>query len=164
MYEDLKENEQIICVRYSAVEDNEKKKTRNTFIVFKSFQELEDKREELRKKHKCDQIDISWRVISSDDINFNTYQEQAFTTAEYPNVGNNIEYAALGLGEAGEVQNAVKKIQRDDKNNVTDDRRDEIIKELGDVLWYVAACASELRIPLSEIAKTNLKKLKERYK
>lgn len=77
---------------------------------------------------------------------------------------NNLEYPTLGLaGEAGEVANIVKKIQRDDQGIITDARRDKLRDELGDVLWYISACADELGITLDEIAAFNVNKLAQRH-
>lgn len=41
--------------------------------------------------------------------------------------------------------------------------RERIVKELGDILWYVSMEADFFDIPLSEIADTNSKKLAARY-
>jgi NTP pyrophosphatase (non-canonical NTP hydrolase) len=91
------------------------------------------------------------------------YQEKAGTTALYPNVGENPYYAALGLaGEAGEIANTIKKIMRDDDGTITDEKRKEVKKELGDVLWYVACTASEMGLNLDEVAQANLDKLASR--
>jgi NTP pyrophosphatase (non-canonical NTP hydrolase) len=46
--------------------------------------------------------------------------------------------------------------------NMTDERRDAIIKELGDTLWYAAAVATELGVSLSDVAAGNLEKLRDR--
>jgi NTP pyrophosphatase (non-canonical NTP hydrolase) len=45
---------------------------------------------------------------------------------------------------------------------MTDERRALIIKEIGDVLWYLSAACNELNISLSEAALTNLEKLCDR--
>lgn len=91
------------------------------------------------------------------------YQAFARSTAVYPNIGNNLWYPALGLaGEAGEVADKVKKIYRDSTGLIDITTRNQICKELGDVLWYVAAVASELKIPLSMVVKMNVSKLKSR--
>jgi NTP pyrophosphatase (non-canonical NTP hydrolase) len=42
---------------------------------------------------------------------------------------------------------------------LSDERFDKLSDELGDVLWYVAALASELGVPLEAIARRNLRKL-----
>ena len=65
-------------------------------------------------------------------------------------------------GEAGEVANQVKKIIRDDGGELTTARTAKIIDELGDVLWYLAAVASDIGISLNDIAYANLYKLRQR--
>ena len=95
----------------------------------------------------------------------NRYQEEAWETAIYPSQGNNLYYPALGLaGEAGEVCNKIKKIMRDQHGVPTPEQKQEIGKELGDVLWYLATLATELDSHLSCIAVTNLEKLADRKK
>ncbi len=96
-------------------------------------------------------------------MNLSEYQEKALTTALYPNQGSNPYYPALGLGgEVGEVLNKVKKIMRDHDGKLTDEYREILKKELGDVLWYVAALATELGLNLDEVAGLNLEKLASR--
>ena len=97
-------------------------------------------------------------------MNFKEYQEKASVTALYPNRLSNLEYPTLGLtGEAGEVANIVKKIQRDFGGEVTDEVRGKLKDELGDVLWYISACADELGLTLAEIAEFNVEKLAQRH-
>ncbi len=97
-------------------------------------------------------------------MNFEEYQNKAKETALYPNRLNNLEYPTLGLtGEAGEVANIVKKIQRDHGGQLTDDIRLKLKDELGDVLWYISACADELGITLTQIAEFNVEKLAKRH-
>ncbi len=94
---------------------------------------------------------------------FDIYQALALETAEYPNVGENIEYPTLGLcGEAGELANKVKKIQRDHDGVFTVNMKISLIKELGDVLWYAAAIASEIGIDLATVAAANIASLSDR--
>ena len=96
-------------------------------------------------------------------MELNEYQKKAKETAMYPNVGENITYPVLGLaGEAGEIANRVKKIQRDEDNVLSKETKETIIKELGDVLWYVAILASELDSDLESVAKLNIEKLASR--
>jgi len=93
----------------------------------------------------------------------NRYQEESWETAVYPEKGNNLYYPALGLaGEAGEVCNKIKKIMRDQHGVPTSHQKNEIAKELGDVLWYVGALATELDSHLACIADSNMDKLKSR--
>ncbi len=110
------------------------------------------------------------------------YQQLATTSAIYPGQGTpfGLMYAALGLAEAGEVQNKVKKIFRDDGviefvsggldeggyetyfKPVSEDRKQQIAKELGGLLWYAAACCNEIGLKLSEVAAGNLLELASR--
>ncbi|HPW39210.1 MAG TPA: nucleoside triphosphate pyrophosphohydrolase family protein, partial [bacterium] len=70
-------------------------------------------------------------------MNFNSYQQAAAQTAVYPNLGNNFVYPTLGLvGEAGEVAEKIKKVLRDDNGQLSAEKKQELMKELGDVLWY----------------------------
>ena len=96
-------------------------------------------------------------------MNFDDYQTKAVETAIYPNQGDNLYYPALGLaGEAGEVCDKIKKIMRDCDGIPTDEQEMEILKELGDVLWYVANLCEELDCDLSHAAVLNLEKLGSR--
>lgn len=114
------------------------------------------------------------------------YQRIASGSAIYPGAGSilGLAYCALKLnGEAGELAEHVGKAMRDDgvinaRVNAPDDlgyrkgevvlcplnpiKRELIVKECGDVLWYVAAIARELNMSLSEIAAENLNKLADR--
>lgn len=106
---------------------------------------------------------INLKGLLMSELTFSEYQEKAKETALYPNVGNNPYYPTLGLtGEAGEISNKVKKIMRDKDGAIDDETRDDIKKELGDVLWYVAAVASEFGLNMGEIASKNYEKLKKR--
>src|SRR6476469_8870998 len=97
-------------------------------------------------------------------MNFEEYQSAASRTALYPKRLSNLEYPTLGLtGEAGEVANIVKKIQRDHGGTITDEVRGKLRDELGDVLWYFSACADELGLTLDEIAAFNVDKLAKRH-
>lgn len=86
----------------------------------------------------------------------NTYQEQAaeFITPE----ADNENYLVLGLcEEAGEVaKHFAKKIR--------DGNFDEkvVIKELGDVLWFVAMSAKKVGYSLEDVARVNIYKLRDR--
>ena len=73
-----------------------------------------------------------------------------------------ISYTGLGLGEAGEAQNKIKKILRDSGGVPTAEQRKEIAKELGGILWYVANCADEIGYTLDEVAALNIEQLRSR--
>ena len=103
--------------------------------------------------------------MHNDYYQMNRYQEEAWETAIYPEKGNNLYYPTMGLaGEAGEVCNKVKKIFRDQHGVPTKEQKLEIAKELGDVLWYVAALLSEIDSHLGCVADDNIKKLRDREK
>jgi len=92
-------------------------------------------------------------------MKFSEYEELAIQTAIYPDT-HKILYPALGMaGEAGEVANKVKKVVRDGPDKQPEDWREQIASEVGDVLWYCAALARDLEIPLSVIAAQNRDKL-----
>jgi NTP pyrophosphatase (non-canonical NTP hydrolase) len=96
-------------------------------------------------------------------MEFSQYQEQSRRTATYPHAGDDMTYPALGLcGEAGEVAEKVKKTLRDDGGVLSDERRDALARELGDVLWYLSQLATEAGLELEEIAAENLDKLLSR--
>ena len=96
-------------------------------------------------------------------MDFKEYQGLARSTAIYPNIGNNFIYPTLGLcGESGEVAEKVKKIIRDDQGIVTEEKRELLKKEIGDIQWYISNLATELGLDLNDIAETNIKKLKDR--
>lgn len=99
------------------------------------------------------------------------YQELALLTAKYSDNarvliagGESVAlYPFLKLaGEAGEVADKMGKCIRDDDAIVSAGRRRELMLELGDVLWYVAACSRELGYSLSHVAMQNLAKLQDR--
>lgn len=96
-------------------------------------------------------------------MEFREYEQYAKRTAAYPDLGNNLTYPTLGLaGEAGEVAEKVKKLYRDDNGHLSTERRDAIVKELGDVLWYICMIAHEIGVPLEEVPKANIAKLSSR--
>lgn len=97
-------------------------------------------------------------------MNFSEYQKYAAETAIYPGRGEgNLFYPSLGLaGESGEICEKIKKIYRDDSGVVSEEKRELLKKEIGDVFWYCAALASELNLDLNSIAELNISKLSSR--
>ncbi len=92
----------------------------------------------------------------------NDYQAAALTTAIYPE-DKRIIYPALGMcGEAGEVADKVKKVIRDNAQNFTAEKKREIAKEIGDVLWYCAVLSHDLGFTLEDVAQMNIDKLQSR--
>jgi NTP pyrophosphatase (non-canonical NTP hydrolase) len=105
--------------------------------------------------------------MDSSNLTFAEYQGQANELATYPQVGSNLIYPALGLaGESGEAADKVKKTWRNQgltsANGYSESQKLELAKEISDVLWYIAALAMELGIPMEEIALMNLAKLHDR--
>jgi len=89
------------------------------------------------------------------------YQQAAVRTAPKDKDFNQlIDLCALGItGEGGEVADHVKKIlHHGHEVNET-----EIIKELGDIMWYIANMAICLGYTLDEVAAINIDKLQKRY-
>lgn len=96
-------------------------------------------------------------------MEFKEYQAKAHETAITPKIGEMFVYPTLGLaGEAGEIANKIKKIFRDKKGVVAKEEEEELKKELGDVLWYVAELATQLNLSLEEIAALNIERLHSR--
>ena len=95
-------------------------------------------------------------------MKLNEYQNRARATAIYPR-HTALAYCVLGLtGEAGEVADKVKKIIRDNDGVLTKESKQEIAKELGDVLWYLANLSAELGFDLQSVAEMNIQKLVSR--
>jgi NTP pyrophosphatase (non-canonical NTP hydrolase) len=97
-------------------------------------------------------------------MELNEYQERALDTAKYEE-NLKIVYPALGLGsEAGEVQGKVKKWLRGDygAGELSEEKKEDLKGELGDVLWYIAVLARDLGLKLEDVAKANVAKLKSR--
>lgn len=100
-------------------------------------------------------------------MDLNLYQRATADTALYPGAGYGtmeaLSYATLGLaGEAGEIANKVKKVIRDDNGVLTVEKAQAISDELGDVLWYLARVAEEVKTALNAVAEKNLDKLNSR--
>lgn len=92
-------------------------------------------------------------------MDFSVYQSATATTAIYPAEGA-LYYVTMGLtSEAGEVAGKVKKALRDENGHISEERRQAILDEVGDVLWYCARIADELGMDLNVVAKNNLDKL-----
>lgn len=99
-------------------------------------------------------------------MTFDEYQKRALTTViSDGNEFNDLLHWVLGInGEAGEIAEKVKKIIRDKGGNVSAADKQELGKEVGDVLWYLAVFAHHLGISFDDAAEANLKKLGDRKK
>lgn len=97
-------------------------------------------------------------------LDLNDYQNKAMATAVFPKEYGDV-YTALALnGEAGELAELVKKKIRGDYDDRLEELRQKLKLELGDVLWYVAACATVWGFELGDVANSNLDKLADRHK
>jgi len=97
-------------------------------------------------------------------MDFNEYQKAALTTAKHVDHGTlDLCHWALGLsGESGEIAEKVKKLIRDSNQELNDETKQLLVKELGDVLWYLAVFADHIGADFETVAKTNLDKLQSR--
>lgn len=68
------------------------------------------------------------------------------------------------VGESGEMAEKFKKLIRDKDGKISSEDKAEILKELGDILWYVNSVAHLLGSSLEEVADGNLKKVLSRQK
>lgn len=91
-------------------------------------------------------------------MDLNEYQKLAMVTRLET---ANTDYALLGLvGEIGELYSYIAKSIRDDYSL----DRDHVKKELGDLLWFLAALAEDSGLNLADIARANIEKLQARQK
>lgn len=98
-------------------------------------------------------------------MDLNDYQQRASKTATFdPNDAvYSLMYLSMGLaGESGEVIEKLKKVVRNDDGVMSEEKRIEIVRELGDVLWYLSQFARVLNVPFSDVAEANIKKLSDR--
>ena len=107
-------------------------------------------------------------------MEFNEYQKRAqkydtFSYEKFVKAGAKVSETGvvekvLGIaGEAGEACDKIKKVIRDNGGVVTEEKRKEIVKEFGDVLWYLAMVSRYLGVDFNEVAEMNLEKLEDRY-
>lgn len=100
-------------------------------------------------------------------MTFDEYQEKAIETLAGTHALGDLNASLIsqvfGLtGESGEVADKFKKIIRDKQGVLTDQDKKEIIKELGDVLWYVNSITTLLGSSISEVARLNIEKVHSR--
>ena len=103
------------------------------------------------------------------------YHEKAMTTNQESS--DNITYSLLGLNaEVGEINDKIAKWRRKGLVNINDNKlvfttsaeveathlRNELLKEVGDVLWFCAHISRQLGSNLEDVAKMNINKLRDR--
>lgn len=100
-------------------------------------------------------------------MNIDEYSQKAIATLTnnyaYGTITPQLMGQVLGLSdESGEVLGKIKKILRDKAGVMTEDDKKEIVKELGDILWYINSVSHLLGSSLEEVAKANNEKLASR--
>lgn len=103
------------------------------------------------------------------------YHEKAMTTNKESS--DNFTYSLMGLNaEVGEINDKVAKWRRKSIADIRDNKlvfttsseveathlRNELLKEVGDVLWFCAHISRQLGSNLEEVAKMNIEKLRDR--
>lgn len=101
-------------------------------------------------------------------MTFDEYQKLAITTDTFGGKPQPIDSHAfisklLGLvGETGEVAEKFKKIFRDKGGVLSEDDKKEMVKEVGDILWYINAMSCYMGVKLEDVANANLDKVLSR--
>tara|TARA_B100000427_G_scaffold124569_1_gene103661 strand:- start:385 stop:1032 length:648 start_codon:yes stop_codon:yes gene_type:complete len=132
---------------------------------------LEEKIEDKKKGKKQDKFEVDLdnytafvdRVTSAPSKDFNALLARY---GELKKAGCNIERldtAASGISaEGGEFAEIVKKLKFQGKP-WNEANKEHLVKELGDIMWYVAQAALALEVRLDEVIYTNTLKLAARY-
>lgn len=100
-------------------------------------------------------------------LTFDEYQEMTALTDLGTSAQDSIKpgwlYYALGLaGETGELMEKIKKLFRDNNGVITEEFREAIKKECGDLLWYHARLTAFFDLKSSDVARDNIEKLLDR--
>lgn len=114
--------------------------------------------------------------IDGVDMGFELYQKVTNDTALYPRAlvekkdgqGNYNQmpwmYPALLLtSEVGEVTSILQKAMRDNGGIIPEEKRENLSKEIGDILWSVAQLCEKLDMSMAACARENIIKLRSRY-
>lgn len=93
-------------------------------------------------------------------MNMSEYQTLAGRTINTElSMSSLLDHAILGLNsEAGECAGLLQKVYQGHKLN-----EDELVKELGDALWFLAEASTALGVSLEDVAQRNIDKLRKRY-
>ncbi|MEI7055913.1 nucleoside triphosphate pyrophosphohydrolase family protein [Nocardioides sp. CCNWLW239] len=98
-------------------------------------------------------------------MDLNAYQQAALRTAAPKDKPHEVFHLLLGLvGETGEIAEKAKKIVRDHDSDFARWDVDDLAKELGDTLWYVAVLADHFGLELDDVAERNIAKLADRQR
>ena len=78
-------------------------------------------------------------------------------------IANKLAYVALGLcGESAETAEKIAHALATNGGSLSDDERISILKEAGDVLWYLTRLVDELGGNIGDVAQGNLEKVTDR--
>jgi NTP pyrophosphatase (non-canonical NTP hydrolase) len=104
------------------------------------------------------QITFGTVVVKDDVLFYHQFVEKLFKNLGSPEA--DLNHGVIGCaGEVGELSDAIKKFtiygKELDRNNV--------IEELGDLLFYMQAIMNKLQIPVSDVLQANADKLAKRY-
>lgn len=107
------------------------------------------------------------KLLYTKSMNIHDYSTQAISTLlgdhDMADMDATLMAQVLGLvGESGEVAEKFKKLIRDKKGHISAEDKADILKELGDILWYVNAVAHLLDSSLEEVAAHNIEKVLSR--
>ena len=105
-------------------------------------------------------------------MNINEYQLAAHSFADYTmpfvskgDVATRVDYVYPVMGlteEAGEVAGKFAKAIRDNDGVIDNERKEAIIKELGDVCWFVAELCTLMNVSMERVMQENINKLTSR--
>lgn len=93
-------------------------------------------------------------------MTFDEYQRNAYRAIQdHSDNKEEVMHWAIGLGEeAGEALSVVKHKYYGGHYDIED-----MVGELGDVLWHVAALCTALGVDMNDVARYNMAKLEHRY-
>lgn len=99
--------------------------------------------------------------VPQHEYTINEYQHEASRTINHELTPDaRTMHAVFGLcSEAGEVAGIMQKRYQGHPVDVN-----KIVDEAGDVLWFLQELCHEIDIPLENVARHNIEKLKKRYK
>ena len=76
-----------------------------------------------------------------------------------------VTYPSLLLAsEVGEALNIIQKVMRDEDSIVSEEKKEALGYELGDILWALARLVDDLGLDFSEVARNNIANLEDRKK
>ena len=141
--------------RVNGTEQDQRYSVRNDYGLVKTYFDYRFGKEE---QLEFDFMEVDYEQLTRDTKMLNEYQQDIEQFIMCEGDARLLENTLGITGEAGEVSEKIKKHVRDG----TPLDKDGVIKELGDVLFYVAALATHLDEDLSEVAAINIEKLRDR--